>query len=130
MAFPQVYGDGAVEQGVEFQPVFVEDLRECLAVEIIQVQDAKLAFHVAHMGHDRVRLGLMDRELVVFQPELIGRLDERLHGKGVMLGGDGEPGFAGRPVDETLLQHAVLRDDLPGIPEEFLSILRDGDPAV
>ena len=41
-----------------------------------------------------------------------------------MLGGNGEPGFAGGSVDKPLFENLILSDDLPGVAQEFFSVLR------
>ena len=108
----------------------MEDLREGLPVEVIEIENAKLAFHVADMVHDGMCLCLMDREFIVLQPELIRGLDKCLDSEGIMLGGNREPGLAGGSVDEPFFQDSILRDDLPCVAQEFFPILCDGDSTV
>ena len=62
--------------------------------------------------------------------KFICRLDKCLDGEGVVLRGDGKPCLALGSVDEPFLEHSILGDDLSRVSEEFLPVLRDGDPAV
>ena len=126
----KIYGDTALKERMEFQAVLVEEFCEGFPVELIEIENAEFTLHVSHMAHDRVCFCFMNREFIVFKAEFIRGLDERLDREGIVLGGDRKPGFPGGSVDEALLQYPVLRDDLSGISEEFLSVLRDGDAPV
>ena len=55
------------------------------------------------------------------------QLHEALDGKGIMLGGDTEFLFPGAAPPESLQQHVILLEDLPGIVDEFDAVVGGRD---
>ena len=108
----------------------MEDLSQGVTVEIVQIEHAEFALHIADVIHDSMGLCLMNRELIIIETELPGSLDKCLHREGVVLCGHGKLYLALGAVNEAFLKHSVLSDYLSGISQEFLTVPGDGDPAV
>ena len=90
MVLPHVGVGLAVDQVVELQVAFLEQVGDVLAVEIAQVQDADFALEACHVVDDFLGLGFAESEVVVVQVELLDHFHEGLDGKGVVLRGYGE----------------------------------------
>ena len=117
VVFPQKDIGLAVHQLVKLNVVRAEDLRDDVAVEVAEVEDADLAAQACDVVDDLARLALADGEIVFGGVEALGHLHEGLDREGIVLRRHAELLFQ-------LRQRLILVVDLSGIVDELLPVVR------
>lgn len=124
VVFPQKDIGLAVHQLVELNVVRAEDLRDDVAVEVAEVEDADLATQACDVVDDLARLALTDGEIVFGGVEALGHLHEGLDREGIVLRRHAELLFQLVGMRVLLRQRLVLVVDLTGIVDELLPVVR------
>ena len=124
VVFPQKDIGLAVHQLVELNVVRAEDLRDDVAVEVAEVEDADLAAQACDVVDDLARLALADGEIVFGGIEALGHLHEGLDREGIVLRRHAELLFQRVGMRVLLRQRLILVVDLTGIVDELLPVVR------
>ena len=90
IVFPHVGVSLAINQLLENEIVFLEQIRDVLAVEIAQVDDADFTAEARHVIDDFFGLCFADGEFVIIDVELFGHVHEGLDCEGIVLCRNGE----------------------------------------
>ena len=112
---------------MELQLVALQELADCLAVEIAQVQDTDLALPGGHVLDHVPGFALPDRELIFVRVKLFHHFDETLHREGIMLAADPELLPQVSAFSVLLQKPVVLRHHLAGILNKLCSVIGQSD---
>src|SRR5699024_9390232 len=107
------------EERAEREPGVPEQLVDDVPVEVVPVEDAKLAAERPDILDDVPRASLPQRELVLGRPAALHHSDERVDHERVMLRRNPEQASRWRPTQVAQLEERYLLGDLPGISEKL-----------
>ena len=124
MIFPHVGISLTIDQVVEFQVAFLEQVVDVLAVEIAQVQNSDFALEACHVVDDVLGLYLAESEFVFVDIELFHHLHEGLDREGIMLRRNGELLLLLHGLVVTATESLVMVIQLVRLGHEFLAVRR------